>query len=104
MNASTATGLIFISFFPIARFKMSQLTSQTIIPIPVLPIKGPPGFHQFSQSLNFLDASDITIINPIVKHPNAAERIAAKATPEDFVFLGFVNNEFILDSFLIVSV
>src|SRR3970282_1730788 len=64
--------------------------SQTITPAPVLPVRGPAGFHQFSAFFRPAETSARVVASPITKTTTAAARIAAAAGPLGFSAVIFV--------------
>src|SRR3990170_8327675 len=64
--------------------------SQTIPPTPVLPVRAPAGFHQFSTFFRPAETSARVVANPMTKTPTAAARIAAAAGPLGFSAIIFV--------------
>src|SRR3990172_9199160 len=64
--------------------------SQTITPTPVLPVRGPAGFHQFSAFFRSAETSARFVASPMTKTPTAAARIAAAAGPLGFSAIIFV--------------
>src|SRR3989304_6027534 len=64
--------------------------SQTITPTPVLPVRGPAGFHQFSALFRPAETSARVSSSPITNTPTAAARIAAAAGPLGFGFSAII--------------